>query len=247
MGKKKKSGLFLGIFYGARKKILLSFHILSITSCGIILIIGISHLTGAPSKVQIGLGLLISLAGTVFGAILSVILDLPQIGYYFDEIKNDIALKKIRTPEVFADRLTSLFCDYFAFYFFTVRFCFVKIEGSAYFYSEDTVLKIIEQSTLDEIILTSQKTEDVFYNGSYAFDNKNIHLYLLQCRPITTVQVSTQTAGNLIPPPEGFPVTWDDPEDEKLSWFHDDLHQPHPAKPLEQDVDGDAGVVRILG
>ena len=179
MEKKEKSDLFLGVFYGIRKKILLSFYILSITSCGIILIIGIGHITGASSKIQLGVALLISFAGTVLGAILSVILDLPQIGYYFDEIKNDIALKEIRTPEVFADRLTSLFCDYFTFYFFTVRFCFVKIEDFPYFYSNDIILKIIGQPTLDEINLTSRKTEDVFYKGSYAFDNKNIHLYII--------------------------------------------------------------------
>lgn len=179
MIKKKKAGLFLGIFYGARKKILLSFYILSVTSFGIILIMVIGHIAGATSNIQIGVVMLISFAGTLLGAILSVILDLPQIGYYFDEIKNDIALKEIRTPDLFADRLTSLFCDYFTFYFFTVRFCFVKIEDSEYFYSDDTILKIIEQSTLDEIILTSQKTEDVFYKGSYAFDKKNIHLYII--------------------------------------------------------------------
>jgi hypothetical protein len=192
MVKKEKSDLFLGIFYSIRKKILLSFYILSITSCGIILIIGISHITDASSKIQIGVALLISFAGTIFGAVLSVILDLPQIGYYFDEIKNDIALKEIRTPEVFADRLTSLFCDYFNFYFFTVRFCFVKIEDYAYFYSDDAILKIIDQSILDEIIITSQKTEDVFYKGPYTFGNKSIHLYII---PIWFGEAWLGTAG----------------------------------------------------
>ncbi|UCD31044.1 MAG: hypothetical protein JSV38_09500 [Desulfobacterales bacterium] len=179
MGKKEKSDLFLGIFYSIRKKILLSFYILSITSFGIIIIIGISHIAGVSSKIQIGAALLISFAATVFGAILSVILDLPQIGYYFDEIKNDIALKEIRTPEVFADRLTSLFCNYFNFFFFTVRFCFVKIKNYAYFYSDDAILKITDQSALDEIIITSRKTEDVFYKGPYTFGNKSVHLYII--------------------------------------------------------------------
>ena len=179
MGEKEKSDLIWGIFYDIRKKILFSFYILSITSFGIILIIGIGHITAASLKIQIGVALLTLIAGTVSGAILSVILDLPQIGYYFDEIKNDIALKKIETPEIFADRLSTLFCDYFTFYFFTVKFCFVIIEDSAYFKSDDTVLKIIDQSTLDDINLRSRKTEDVFYNGSYPFDDKNIHLYII--------------------------------------------------------------------
>lgn len=179
MGKKEKSERFYGPFYVIRKKILLSFYILSIISCGIILIAGIGQITGVSSKIQIGIALFISLAGTVFGAILSVILDLPQIGYYFDEVKNDIALKEIRTPEVFAARLSSIFCDYFSFYFFSVRFCFVKIEGFEYFYSDNNILRIIDQSTLDEIILMSRTTEDVFYKGSYSFDNKNIHLYVV--------------------------------------------------------------------
>ena len=179
MGKKEKSDRFCGIFYMIRKKILLFFYILSIFSFGIILIAGIGYITGTSSKIQIGVALLISLLGTFFGAILSVILDLPQIGYYFDEIKNDIALKEIRTPDVFAARLSSIFCDYFSFYFFSVRFCFVKIEDFAYFYSDNNILRIIDQSTLDEMILTSRKTEDVFYKGSYSFDNKNIHLYII--------------------------------------------------------------------
>ena len=171
MEKKEKSDLFLGIFYSVRKKILLCFYILTITSCGIILIIIISYLTGASSKVQIGVALLISLAGTVFGAILSVILDLPQIGYYFDKIKNDIALNKIRTPEVFADRLTSLFCDYFTFYFFTVRFCFVKIEDSAYFYSDRYLSNLRGdiglRDTMNLLSIKGEKTQE----------DKKVHIY----------------------------------------------------------------------
>ena len=126
MEKKEKSERFSGIFYVIRKKILLFFYILSIISCGIISIAGIGHITGDSPKIQIGLALFITVAGTVFGAVLSVILDLPQIGYYFDKIKNDIALTEIRTPEVFAARLSSIFCDYFSFYFFRLGFALLK-------------------------------------------------------------------------------------------------------------------------
>ena len=44
-------------------------------------------------------------------------------------------------------------------------------------------------------------------------------LHLLQCRPITTLA-------------EEFPVTWDDPEDAKLTWEREDAHFDHVLGPL---------------
>lgn len=41
--------------------------------------------------------------------------------------------------------------------------------------------------------------------------------------------------GTPIPIPPDFPVTWDDPEDEKLTWGHDPMHNPDPRTMLEID------------
>jgi rifampicin phosphotransferase len=61
-------------------------------------------------------------------------------------------------------------------------------------------------------------------------------LYLLQCRPVTTAPAPQQSEGSLLPLPEGFPVTWANPEDEKQEWMFDPMHFPRPLKPLELDT-----------
>ena len=43
-----------------------------------------------------------------------------------------------------------------------------------------------------------------------------------------------QVAGPVrIPAPPEFPVVWDSPDDEQLSWLHDRMHNPDPVLPLE--------------
>jgi rifampicin phosphotransferase len=62
-------------------------------------------------------------------------------------------------------------------------------------------------------------------------------LYLLQCRPITAVSVSTpKSGGTAIEPPADFPVNWEDPEDKNLSWNQAAMHHPLPQKPLEYEL-----------
>jgi phosphoenolpyruvate synthase/pyruvate phosphate dikinase len=60
-------------------------------------------------------------------------------------------------------------------------------------------------------------------------------LYLLQCRPITTLK-------------EEFPVTWDDPEDAKLTWSREDSHFDRVLGPLSIEfiTNGpDAGIRQV--
>ena len=62
-------------------------------------------------------------------------------------------------------------------------------------------------------------------------------LHLLQCRPITTLV-------------EEFPVTWDDPEDAKLTWMREDAHFDRVFAPLSTEFityGPDYGIRRRLG
>ncbi|MEK6225842.1 MAG: PEP/pyruvate-binding domain-containing protein [Chloroflexota bacterium] len=62
-------------------------------------------------------------------------------------------------------------------------------------------------------------------------------LHLLQCRPITTLA-------------EEFPVTWDDPEDAKLTWEREDAHFDHVFGPLSSEFityGPDYGIQKRLG
>ena len=62
-------------------------------------------------------------------------------------------------------------------------------------------------------------------------------LHLLQCRPITTLA-------------EEFPVTWDDPEDAKLTWEREDAHFDHVFGPLASEFithGVDYGIRKRLG
>jgi pyruvate,water dikinase len=45
-------------------------------------------------------------------------------------------------------------------------------------------------------------------------------------------------AGQVIPLPDDFPVTWEPPEDERRFWFWDQMHHPHAVTPLTASLDG---------
>ncbi|MBS1115754.1 MAG: uncharacterized protein H6Q87_138 [candidate division NC10 bacterium] len=47
----------------------------------------------------------------------------------------------------------------------------------------------------------------------------------------TAVTQDTRTV-RMVAPPQ-FPVAWEDPEDEQLTWLHDRMHNPDPVLPLE--------------
>lgn len=47
-----------------------------------------------------------------------------------------------------------------------------------------------------------------------------------------TVAAPHTGAVRIVAPPQ-FPVTWEDPEDEQLTWLHDRMHNPDPVLPLE--------------
>ncbi len=46
----------------------------------------------------------------------------------------------------------------------------------------------------------------------------------------------TTTESSVLPVPADFPVDWDDPADEQLFWFQDNLHFPLPQTPLNSTM-----------
>lgn len=92
-----------------------------------------------------------------------------------------------------------------------------------------------QNSELAELALTLEKEMGLAVDAECAYQDGR--LYLLQCRPITTVSAAEKSAGTPIPTPPDFPVVWEDPEEEKLAWKFTDMHHPNPIKPLEQDID----------
>jgi len=120
---KGNAGLFFDVIYGIRKKILLSFYSISVIIFGGFFITIIGCLLGGSNDKLVLFGmvmfcLILTIAAVVAGSFLSVILELPEIAYDFDKIKNDIASRKIITPQIFSERLVSLLCAYFRFSFF---------------------------------------------------------------------------------------------------------------------------------
>ena len=104
--------------YGFRKKIFLTFYTLSFIFTMILVFLVIDSGFSIAPKIQLLLGFLMTVAGVIGGGILSVYFDLPSISVEFDEIKNDIAKKVIKSPEEFGHRLTTLLCKFFTFQFF---------------------------------------------------------------------------------------------------------------------------------
>jgi len=178
MEKKKSRSFFSDVFYSVRKKILLSFYILSIVSLGTLFIIVIGYVPWVTPPIQALFGLLFTIAGVVAGAALSVTLDLPNISHEFDKIKNDIALRKIDSPEVFAQRIVSLLCSYFTFSFFTIKYAFVKIIDTDCVYSDNDVRKTIHESDFESILNKSRTTEDVIYIGTRNINDRKYHFYI---------------------------------------------------------------------
>jgi pyruvate,water dikinase len=52
--------------------------------------------------------------------------------------------------------------------------------------------------------------------------------------------VSQIEPGQTIPLPDDFPVTWNQPEQQSMLWFWDQMHHPHAVTPLTSSLDGPA-------
>ena len=133
-------------------------------------------------KIQLLLGFLMTVAGVIGGGILSVYFDLPSISVEFDEIKNDIAKKVIKSPEEFGHRLTTLLCKFFTFQFFKIEYSFIKIVGTQYVYSDPELIKAGNLNLKDissDLINKSKKTEEIFFYDKFQVNSKNNHLYIL--------------------------------------------------------------------
>lgn len=167
------------VFYGVKKKLLMAFYALSVLALGTTSIIVIGYLTDVTGKIQLLLILLIAIAGITGGAFLFVLLDLSNIGCKFDEIKNDIASKTIKTTEEFANRVCTFICNYFNFSFFTIAYCFFNIIDSDYVCSDNIIRNNITELKFTSMLNKSQQTEKVTYIGKHSVGDKNYHLYII--------------------------------------------------------------------
>lgn len=179
MKKKAEKERFSDIFFGFRKNLLLTSYILSVVAFGVLVVLLLGYIPNIGSRVQIFFGIIMTIIGIVVGAFISVFLDLPKIAHDFDEIKNDIAARKIADPETFGIRLASLLCDYFKFFRFTIKYAFVKIVDTSYVYSDNVILSCIEPSEFTSILDKSQQTENIFYMKPHYVDGKRYHLYII--------------------------------------------------------------------
>ena len=126
----KKS--YYEILYGFRKRIFLTFYTISFIFTMILLLLAINSEFSIAPRIQLLIGFLMTIAAVIGGGILSVYFDLPAISVEFDEIKNDIAKKVIKSPEEFGHRLTKLLCKFFNFQFFNIEYSFIKTEVSPF-------------------------------------------------------------------------------------------------------------------
>lgn len=179
MKEKAEKELFSDIFFGLRKNLLFVSYILSAVALGVLVVLLLGYIPNIGAKIQMLFGMTMTIIGIVGGAFLSVLLDLPKIAHDFDEIKNDIAARKIVDPEAFGIRLTSLLCDFFKFSFFTIRYAFVKIVDTNYVYSDNVILSSIERSEFVSILDKSKHTENILYMNPHYVDGKRYHLYII--------------------------------------------------------------------
>ena len=167
------------LFYGHRKNIFLVFYVISVIAIGFAIIFFLFKGLNFSGDLLIYAGIILLIMGAVGGAYLAVLLELPSISHKFDMIKNDIALKKIRSPEVFGKRLTELICNYFSFTFFTIDYSFIKIIETDYIFSDPEIKGRFGPAQYDIMLKKTQETEDIILFGRKKENNKNYYLYLI--------------------------------------------------------------------
>src|SRR4030081_1309449 len=52
---------------------------------------------------------------------------------------------------------------------------------------------------------------------------------------MSTAEATQHPLSGVLPAPANFPITWEPPEDAQLFWFRDQLHQPEPITPLDEE------------
>ncbi len=110
------------------------------------------------------------------------------------------------------------------------------------------VLSSAQVVELAHLTLALEKTMGWPVDAECAYRGSD--LYLLQCRPITTLpvpprraaarrkeetkvaQTAAQPSSSPLPVPENFPVVWERSDDERLYWIIDRMHIPGPVPPL---------------
>jgi len=175
---KNETSSFFELFYGVRRLLLLTFYLVSVIAFGLVTLV-LLNLAQVAATWQLLVSLLIFVAGIGGGAFLYVLLELPKIGYGFDQIKNDIASGKIKSPEQFSHRVVDLLCRYFSFAFFSVEYAFIKVQQEKPIGSDQAILEDLSAVDLDQLLKLSQNTETVTYVGKYTVKGKAYHLQLI--------------------------------------------------------------------
>lgn len=171
--------MLTGCLYSGRKKILLFLYVAFFAPIGLLILFSIDDLTDISQKIRLFIGMVYAVICTIGWAFFSTVLDISGVASKFDEIKNDIALKKIVSPEQFATRTVILLCDYFRFSFFTIQYAFAQIIGTDCIFSDSVLRKSLDASVLAEIERNAQASEDVFYMNAYDINQNKCHLYVI--------------------------------------------------------------------
>lgn len=171
--------MLTGGLYSGRKKILLFLYIVFFVPIGILVLFSIDDLADISQKIRLFIGMVYAVICTIGWALFSTALDISGVAGEFDVIKNDIALKKIVSPEQFATRTVTLLCDYFNFSFFTIQYAFAQIIGTECIFSDSVLRKSMDASVLEEIKRSAQESEDVFYMSAYDINQNKCHLYVI--------------------------------------------------------------------
>jgi hypothetical protein len=164
MNSHEKNGLFYELFYRTRKNMFIILYASCVICIGTLITI-LANTAKVPLRIEFLIGFLIAIVGIIVGLFFSMLLDLPEVGWKFDEIKNDIASGKIRTPEEFAKRVSKFMLANFNFILINVQYIFIHIVDSTHYYSDPAIPDVIREKEMDSIILRSQQTQDVIYIG----------------------------------------------------------------------------------
>jgi len=132
-----------------------------------------------PSSVVILIVVLMILGFVVVGSYFYLIVCLPdRLSRNFDDIRNDIAAEKIKTPEQYANKVNDFIIRQFNFVFLDVEYSAMGIKDTEeIFFNDDFPKELFDNYNV--LFKKSSETESVIYIGSTKYLDKKAYKYIV--------------------------------------------------------------------
>jgi hypothetical protein len=162
-----------------RKWIILTFFIVSVVAISATVLFALGSEGNVSGRIQLMLGLLITLGATFLGAFLNVLLDVPNMASEFDPIKNAIANRNISSPAEFSEKVVEFLTRFFSFVFFDVRHALVFVIKEEYQFSSNDLRNALTSEDLEYVKEKSKELPDGFLYKTIEVAGSKNYMYVV--------------------------------------------------------------------